>query len=236
MTRLFFTTATILAFCLTAFAQTKDISCPQIKIKAPEFINDREEKFKVSASFESEKTLSESKFNWIVIKDDRLEKKSDEGIFEIETNNTNKHNRITIIAENPDTRCKNPAVANVLLIPNIGSPWILDEYTKLNWNDERARLEMISLEMKKREDSELFIWVDFDKSSFNPKSKIKLSKILNYLSSRGLQKKRVTFMISEADSIRYKYQPIPNEFLNSYYPDEYILIRGEDLEKVSNLF
>lgn len=236
MKQIIFTTVLIFVIYSAAFAQTENDSCPKIKINAPEAVWEKDENFKVSASFENEKSPSESKFNWIFINDTELIRKFDEKIVEIKTDNTRITNRITIVAGNPDERCRELAMTKVIVIPNIGSPLYFDEYSKLDWNDERARLDSIVIEMEKYKDSELFVWVKFDKNTYNSNPGMKLLKILNHLSMRGFKKNRVTFMISEASENQFKYQPVPQELLSSYDLDEYIRIRGEDLEKITKIF
>lgn len=236
MKQFLYTTALLLAFCFISFAQEDNAICPEIKINAPESIFELRGKFRASASFENDKNPSESKFNWIVIKNNDLLRKYNEGSIEIETDVKREEYKITILAENLNSNCQNPATASVIVVPNIGSPYIIDTYSELSWNDERARLDNIVSTMQRYEDSELFAWISFDKKTFNSKAKPKLLKILNHLSMRGLKNNRVTFMISEADLNTFRFQPVPQELVTSYYFDEYIIIRGEDLEKLSVLF
>ena len=236
MKRLVFITTIIFIFSLPAFAQTDTIFCPKIEIIAPKFVNEREETFKVAASLSSEKIPFDTSLSWIIIKDDEVSQKFNSSIIEVKTSGAKKHNRITIVAKSLEAKCRSITFANVIIIPNIGSPLFLDDYSKLNWNQEKVRLDAIAAEMLKHKDFELFVWIDFDRKSFNPRSKTRLSKILNQLSIRGLRKNRVTFMVSESEANRFKYQPVPNEFLDFYYFDEYIMIRGENLGKLSRLF
>lgn len=236
MKQTIFTAVLVFVICSASFAQTDNNSCPKIKINAPEAVWENDESFKVSASFENEKSPSESKFNWIIINDSELIRKFDEKIVEINTGNTGISNRITIIAGNPDEKCQNLTMTKIIVIPNVGSPLYFDEYSKLDWNDERLHLDNIVIEMEKYKDAELFVWVKFDKKTYNSNLGTKLLKILNHLSMRGLKKSRVTFMISEADENQFKYQPVPRELLGSYDLDEYIKIRGEDLEKFTKIF
>jgi hypothetical protein len=220
MKHIIFTTAVLLVLTFSIYSRSDDDSCPQIRINSPEIVNENDESFKVSASFEDEKVVTNSKFNWTIIKDNQIVKKFNEGVVEIETSDTRKQNRIIILAENLDVKCQNPATAKVIVIPNVGSPLIFDQYSKLNWNDERAHLDAIAIEMQKYEDSELFVWIKFDKKTFSSNAKTKLLNILNHLSMRGLKKNRITFMISEADRARLarqwrrpKPQSMPDPFL-----------------------
>lgn len=231
-----FTTILIFAFCCVVSAQSDSNSCPKIKISAPDYVEERDGAFKVSASFDNEPGISSSKFDWIIVKDEEILRKYNEKIIEIDTNNIGRQNRVTILAESLDKNCQNPAMVKVIVLPNIGSPLILDEYTNLNWNDERPRLDYIAYEMQTREDSELFAWIYFSINTSGIQRQNRLVKLLNHLSAKGLKKDRITFLITEEDKERFCYQPIPNELSNTYFCDDCIVIRGEDLEKLVNIF
>lgn len=238
MKQIICTTFLFLIFCFLVFAQTDENSCPQIKIKAPEAVYENDEIFKVSASFENQDDQLDSKFNWIIVKDDEAIIKNDERIIEVSTKNARRTFLISILAQPIDGRCQNPAMVKVIVIPRIGSPLILDIYEELEWKDERQRLGAIAIEMKERKDSELLVYLDFDKSSSPTKRKNYLTKVLNQLSAvRGLEKNRITFLISESERKRTKFQPVPTEVLDRYaICDDCLVIKAEDFEKLEKLF
>src|SRR5687768_7037180 len=117
MKQIIFTVILILVFCFAVFAQTDKNSCPKIKIKAPETVWEKDETFKVSASFENQDNQRTSKFNWIVIKDDEVIVKNSERIIEISTKIARRELRITILAQAIAEQCQNPAIAKVIVIP-----------------------------------------------------------------------------------------------------------------------
>lgn len=216
MKQIIFTVILIFTFCFAAFAQKDRNSCSQIKIKAPEIVYEKDETFKVSASFENQDDSLISKFNWIVIKDDEVIVKNSESVIEVSTKNADRAFRITILVRAVREQCQNPAMAKVIVIPNIGSPLILDDYENLNWKDERQRLDAIAIEMQERNDSELLIYLDFNKGSSKTERKNYLTKVLNQLTAvRGLEKNRIMFLISESETKRTKFQPVPTEILDS---------------------
>ncbi len=61
---------------------------------------------------------------------------------------------------------------------------------------------------------------------------------MNYLAvTGGLGKNRLTFMISESETKRVKFQPVPQNISADVFGcDECLVIRGEDFDKLNNLF
>jgi hypothetical protein len=235
MKQIIFTAILIIAFCFAAFSQTSENLCPKINIKAPETVQP-DESFKVFASFEKENQPSTSKFNWIVVKDNEVIKKNDAGIIEIDSKGFKDFGTILILAEPTDQRCQNTAAAKVFVVVNIGSPYIIDEYSKLGWSDERARLDNVVIVMQEFKDTEVFAFFDFDKRISQAERKNRLTKIANHLSIGGLEKNRITFLISEADTERIWYQLVPKKFSEQYFCDNCLVIKAENFEKLENLF
>ena len=238
MKQIIFTAILILVFCFVAFAQTDKNSCPKIKIKSPETVDENDETFNVSASFENQDDSSISKFNWIVVKDDEVIAKNGERIIDVSPKNVRRTFLITILAQPIGEQCQNPAMAKVIVLANAGSPLILDNYEVLDWNDEKQRLSAIAIDMKERKDSELLVYLDFDRRSSQTERKNYLTKVLNQLTIvRGLEKNRITFLISESATKRTRFQPVSEEILDTYARcDDCLIIKAEDFEKLENLF
>jgi archaellin len=137
MKQMIFTAILIFAFYFAAFAQTDVSSCPKIKNKAPETVYENNKTFKVSASFENENSSLISKFDWIVVKDDEVIIKNSEKIIEIDTQNAEREYVITVLAQATEERCQNLAMAKAIVIPNVGSPLILDEYAEVQCKDSK---------------------------------------------------------------------------------------------------
>lgn len=235
MKRTIFNSILIFVFCFSAFAQANENSCQKIIINAPEDVR-AEEIFKISASYEKESQPSISKFNWIIVNNDKISKKINKGIIEINAANFEQGETLTIIAESTDKNCVSYATAKVFVIPNCGLVMTIDEYSKPDWNDEKARLDNIWIITQSSKDMELFAFFAFDKKSSQTERKDHLTRVFNYLSAtRRLKKQNITFLISESDQQRIWYQLFPKDS-SLYSCDECFIIRGEDLEKINNLF
>lgn len=239
MKQIIFTAILILAFCLVAFAQASENPCPKINIKAPKTVQP-DESFKVFASFEKENQPSTSKFNWVIIEEsevfNKVSKINDKGIIDVDSKNLKDGGMIIVLAEALDKKCQDVAIVKVFVIPNVGSPLIIDEYSELNWNDERVRIDNIVIEMQNRKDAMVWAFFDFNKRISQVERKSHLIKVLNHLSTRGLEKNRIVFLISEADEERIKYQLVPKKFSQLYFCDDCLVIKAEDFDRLEKLF
>ncbi len=235
MKQIAFTVILIFSFCFAAFAQADENPCQKINIIAPESVQ-QDETFKVFAAFEEENQPSTSKFKWIIIKDNEVIKKSGVGVIEIDSKGFKDIGAIVILAEPINDKCQNTALAKVFVVVNIGSPYIIDEYSELSLSDEKARLKNIAVVMQDYKDAEVFAFFDFDKRTSQAERKNRLSKVSSYLSASRLEKNRITFLISEADGERIRYQLVPKKFSDQYYCDDCLVIKSEDFEKLESLF
>lgn len=235
MKRLIFLTILIFVLCSTLFSQTSENLCPKINIKAPETVYP-DESFKVFASFEKGSQPLTSKFNWIVVKDNEIVKKNDLGIIGIDSTGLKEFGMIVILAESTDERCQNMAVAKVYVAGNVGSPYIIDEYSSPIWNEEKGRLDNVVSVLQDSKDAEVFAFFEFDRRTSQTERKKRLTKITNHLSARGLEKSRITFLISESDAERIWYQLIPKKFSEQYFCDSCLVVKAEDFEKLESLF
>ena len=211
--RTIFTTILLLAFCMAVFAQVNKESCPNTKIEAPEIVNKDVEEFHIAA-------------------------KNDEKNVKINTGNVGNSYRINVLAKSSDKKYKKLKMAKAIVFPSSDSPYIIDEYSKLKWNDEKPRLLNVVFTMKEQfKDAELFAFFEFDEKTPNTKKKSRLIKVFNFLSATGkIEKNRITFLISETERERTYYQPVPEKVSNSYFCDDCVIIRGEDLEKIVDIF
>ncbi len=118
------------------------------------------------------------------------------------------------------------------------TPFIIDEYSELKWNDERARLDNVIATMHDIKDSELFAFISFNKRTSQSKRKTYLKKMLNHLTvTRSFEKNRLTFMISQSDEKRVYFQPVP-KYVTSIYDscEDCLVIKAEDFDKLTELF
>lgn len=222
---------------LAVLSQTSENPCPKIKINAPETVQ-AGNKFTVSASFESEKQPSESKFNWVVINEDKVSRINGQGIINVESKNLRDLITIIILAENLESKCQSPAIAKVFSIPNVGSPYIIDEFQKLSWNNEKARLDSAVSQMQEMTDMKLLAYLYFDKKDSQTQRKNYLVNFLTFVSgNKKLEKNRIIFLISESDEKTVRFQPVPINFFDYHiYCNDCLIIRGEDFDKLNNLF
>lgn len=233
----FFIPILILAFSFTVFAQTSENLCPKIKIKSPETVKP-DEPFKVSASFENESQPSKSKFDWTIIIGDEVSKTKESGIIEINPKSLEEDGGLIILlAESLDEKCTETALNKVYVIPHFGHPYELDQYSKLDWNDERMHLNFIADTFKKFGDSELFITFNFTKETSKSRKRERLLKVFKYLTETGgLEKNRIMLFISETDPESVSFLPMLKGSSTDCYYDNCFVIRGEDLEKIVNMF
>ena len=209
MKQIIFTAILVLAFCIVVFAQANENPCQKININAPETVQS-EETFKVFASFEKESQPVTSKFNWTIIKGSEVIKANNVGMVEVDSKNIKDVDSIIILAESSDGKCKNTTTAKIFVAPACGLPYTIDEYAELPWNDEKARLENLVFQMQRLKDMELFAFFEFNKKTLQVERKNYLAKVLNYLSATGgLEKSKITFLISESEGKRTYFQPFP---------------------------
>ncbi len=113
-------------------------------------------------------------------------------------------------------------------------PAKMDEYNQLKWLDEKARLDNIAVEMLSREDSELFIYFEFDKKTSELSMAKRFNNIINHFATQKLEKKRITLMISKTEKEKTYYEIMPLNFDGNSFAE--VSIRAEDFEKLKNLF
>ena len=236
MKKIIFTLIPIFIFCRSVCAQTDENTCRKIIITAPASVQ-AETEFNVSAHFEKETASSRAQFDWTIIKSAEVTKNYAAGMIKINSQGIkNAGRQITVLADSTDARCQNTAAAvEIFVEPPCGLPMMIDEYGKMNWRDESARLENAAIQMQQISDQKLYISYSFDKT-LRPRVKNHLIKVLNYLSEKGkLKKNRVVFLLNEADAEETKLQPLPESFESSACHD-CILIKGENLEKLAEIF
>lgn len=231
-----FTILLILTICLGVIAQTDEDECQNITIKAPSFVQPNNT-FNVSATFEKNE-LSDYKYDWIIINEGEVTKIKKQKSIKVSSKDLREIGRIIILAESSNKPCENTVMAEIIVIPPIGSPLIFDIYEELDWKEEKIRLDSVAIQMLEMEDQELLISVDYD-IKLEKRLKNYLFKILNHLSTRKLKNDRITFLVASSEKRETKLQPFPQNPKNFNIEDffgEYLIIKGEDLEKLDKLF
>ncbi len=227
----------ILTFCFTVFAQTDETSCQKIIVEHPGIVYTKTT-FEVSASYEKTNSPETSLFNWIIINKDKVTKIKQKKVIKITSKDSEEVGTITVLAEPINKECNNTALIKIHFLRPIGSPLIFDDYEKIDWKDEKLRLDNAYLQIIEMPDQELLIIVDYD-SELEKNLKNYLFRIAEYLSNRKLQKNRIKFLIAPSEQSRTKLQPFPlnprNYDVESFY-ENYLIIKGEDLEKLAKMF
>lgn len=232
MKQILFTSILIFAFCFVISAQGSSSPCRKIIIFSPTNISPGD-RFSATAHFENSDSPA-LKLDWTIINGEKITKKSKAEIIEVTSENSKDTNQIIVLANYSESDCENTAMAKVSIVPACGLPYTIDEYGKISWEDEKARLENVVLTMENSKDLELFAFFEFDKKTPQATRKARLAKVLNYLSEiRNLSKDRITFLISEADDERVYFQPLPND--SSPFDADFV-IKGEYFNKFENLF
>lgn len=230
----------ILTFVFRASAQITEGTCGKLIIDAPLNVSPGET-FTVSAKYEKNKNSDKSKFNWIIINQNKLTEKDNSETVEITSKGIDSKLKetptIIIIVKSANKNCQDSKViARVYVVDACILPFTIDEYSNIKWNDERARLDNVILHMQNFEDLNLFIFLDFDKKIPPIRKRNRLKKILNYLSvTRNFKKDRIVFLISDSESESARFQPLPKDLLNTFFSD-YFSIKGEDFDKLEKLF
>lgn len=227
-----FTFILIFALCFVVSAQEIINSCQKIVITSPTNVS-LGESFNAAAYFEKGHSPS-AKFDWMIIKGNKITKKNKTETIEISSEDLEDSNQIILLVSSTESTCENTAMAKVSIVPACGLPYTIDQYRKLPWEDEKARLKNVLSMMENFEDLELFAFFEFDKKTPPNLRKNHLAKVLNYLSVSGnFDKNRITFSISESDSERIYFQPLPDNFSPL---DADFIIKGEYFNKLNNLF
>jgi hypothetical protein len=235
MKQIIFTAILISAFCFAAFAQVNENPCQKINIRAPETVQP-EETFKIFATLDKSKGFDTSTFNWTIIKGNEITKKNNAGIIEIDSKNLEGNEPIIILAEASNGKCQDVAVTKIYVVPPGGLPLTVAQYSKVDWNEEKARLDDVASEIQKSKDLEIFVIADLEKRTIQTDIKNYLVKILRYLSEiRGIERNRVTFVISEAKEKSTRLMLLQQDY-NPDFCDNCFVFRGEDLEGIVNLF
>lgn len=243
MKRILFIVFLIFIFCFAAFAETNKDSCKEIQINAPESVRPGET-FNVSANYKEAGKSNDDIFNWIIIENDE---KTKEKVFKINNEKSieikpgeslNEGGIISVIVEFLIDDCQKISMAKVLVIPiHTDTHYLITTYLKTNWNLERVHLDHAVETMKSFKNAELFVWIEFEENTDSTKKIEHLKKILEHLNvTRGFMRSRITFLISESDLETTKLKAVPQDLVDSYFCDNCIKIKGEDLNRMVDLF
>ncbi len=235
--KVIYSTILVLIFSFTIFSQTNETDCQKIIIKSPDYVYTKTT-FEVSATYKKTTSSKTSRFNWTIINQDKVTKISQKQLIEITSGDIKygETNTIIVLVESLNEKCRDIEIVKIPFFQRVGSPLIIDVYGNLKWKDEKIRLDAAIIEITNPNNAELLIFVGYDDELLKKGVKKYLVKILNHLNSRGLSKDRVTFLTEYAKTKQTKLQPLPPELDARDFFTEYLIIKGEDLEKVAKMF
>ncbi len=231
---------TLILVCIAAVtigAQEQKGSCPKIIVEAPETIMGNDITFNVSAKFEGA-SLPTTNFDWTVVRDGGTTTLVSRPSIKLETGRPKDSELIFTIAQPSDLLCKGFGVSKTLVVPNVGSPLVIDQYQAVRWADERPRLDNAAMQMKDMPDSELIIHVAFAASDRNASKREYLKRLVDYLFSRWkMEANRITFAISTTTDRRTtKLQPVRSSLMTEFPFFDALVVRAEDRSRLSVLF
>ncbi|MBX7054045.1 MAG: hypothetical protein K1X36_03740 [Pyrinomonadaceae bacterium] len=234
-----FTLLTLGLICVTVVtvgAQIGKDTCPKIVVEAPEVIFANGSAFNVYAKIEGDQ--STTNFDWTVIRDSGTTTIMSKQWIKLETGRPKDTELIIAIAQPSDLSCKGFGISKTLAVANPGSPYILDTYGVVRWNEERARLDSAAMTMEGKPDAELIVQITFSPSDSNASKREYLEKISKYLLSKGkMQANRITFAISTSKGSRTTLlQPFPTQMMAAFPFLDAIVIKAEDLGTLRSLF
>lgn len=208
----------VLIFCAAAFAQNNQTSpCPTISItSSPETINSGQTTtFTANVITQSNKLLI---YNWSVSTGKIIEGQGT-SVIEVKTSYEIIGEDVTVAVEikGLPEHCLNTATYQTATPVNCILPMILDEYEKLPFSEEKARLANAAVYLKKQpESSALFIIGFTEKESFSS-IKIRVDKISKYLiESSGIAKDKIIFVFSEDTNQSTTIYLQPAEFVKEF--------------------
>jgi hypothetical protein len=220
----------ILMFCIVALSQ----NCPNFKLKSPEVVTEGDF-ITLSAVFEKA-AETETPLHWTVIKGKALTREVGDAVIVVDSTGVEDDENITVIAEIASEKCKQSSVAVTKVKKRLdcGLTAKIDEYGKIEWDEEKARLDNVSVEINARKDSELFAYFEFSKNTTKKYIKSRLLNVANHFSSLGIEKNRITLVVSTTEREMTYFEIKPLNY--SGYSIGDFIIRAEDFDKLERFF
>lgn len=227
--------------CFAISAQSGESACQKLELEAPETI-EKNGRFEVALNLEKSKQFENAPIRWKIIKGSQVTEINMENMIPVDAYNVEEGDFVIVLAETIGDKCRNFAMAKIFVQVGCKLPYTVDEYGKLSWNDEKARLDNAAFQFeqltspKDLQNFKLVVFLEFDKKVSKNTIKNRIGKILNYLSGvRLINKKRIAFIISESDSELVRYQFLPPDYPYSIF-DNALIINGDDFAKLESLF
>ena len=134
--------------------------------------------------------------------------------------------------------CVSAGVSSSTVLPNPGTPVLLDQFGELPGGDEKGRLDIAIAEMIARHrDEELFVFAEFSARTAWKARRLKLKRMLDHMVGvRRFDAKRITFVISEGAETRIRLQPVSQQQIEAIAPNGSMTIPGERFSDFVNFF
>lgn len=241
MKRILAVTVLTVLNCFAISAQGSEQACQKLEIEAPELVSGSEQ-FQVKLNVEKSKQYENAQIRWKTIKNGKAVETTAANMIDVYAHDVEGGDSIIVLAETVDEKCRSFAAARILVQVGCRLPIMFDEYGKLDWSDEKARLHNVAVQFEKNiapkdlRHFKLVVFLQFNKNVAKNTIKSRVVKILNYLSDvRLINKKRIAFVISEFDSESVSYQFLPPDYPYTVFENA-LTINGDDFAKLESLF
>ena len=233
---------TILGSVLTVIGQKDAEDCPVLKIDAPSGRLPWNE-FKASLDLTEKQRAEIRDVRWTITKHNTaLDTKEVETIrdalsVEVKAWNANQAGYITYLVVARLGECISAGVETSVVTPNPGTPYVIDEFSRLRHIDERGRLDAALADMEERKDFELIIFAYFAPRTTWKERRLRVKRILDHLIGyRRFDSSRVTLAISEGPDIRFRLQPVPRNSVSIYASLGDLVIPAERFDDFERFF
>lgn len=239
MKQIIFTAILIFAFCFAAFAQVNENPCPKIRLKIPEGMLRSGEFIKFKAEVSNEIEKYKVGYVWTVSGGKIIQGQGKPEIeFSAGREDAGSNITVTIKLMDLPENCAGSASDTFVIAPIITDFFPDDEYGKIPFENEKVRLDGITVRLANIKDNEGFIILEFNKKDKHSYRITRLNNILNHIKFRKFDLARITFVIFEGELEKTQLWVIPDnvEFLEIKSKD-YQLIKAEKLkQKIKELF
>lgn len=199
MKSIFATLALTLAFSVSALCQNTDV-CPTIRVLAPTPIILAGEIMNFSVGFENNVEASNLKFVWTVSVGTIIEGQNTPTIKVITTSDTQG---ITVTAkveiQGLPEGCNNQALQVIDIVSPPVCRCTVDEYEKIPWREEMARLENFAIEILSAPEYRAFILLSVKKEENARQVRRHIRKMARFLESCKVKKERLIFAIESSE-------------------------------------
>jgi hypothetical protein len=230
MKQITFTAILILAFCLAAFAQVSENSCPAIKLIGPAGITQPSEPVLYVAEIGKEAEKYNTEYIWTVRNGKIIEGQGTNSLkFLPDEGGSEMISTVTLEIKGLPKQCTNTFSENFYIFISPSSIQV-DEYGKVPNGDEKARMDSFFVQLQNDPTAEGIIKVGNDKDLMRH-----LTFLSNYTRLRNFDRTRISFLIASGNEHLTQLWIIPAgaEMLDC---DDCLIIKVEDFEKLQKLF